>query len=1149
MPGPNLIQSVGGQSQKPTRFVSIFTSRIFNGLFTNRSLLRGPLGFLYADFYHAGTTDVLCDGLNSELSTRLTMIRRPGNPKFSTALTAAAIDSFYSFHRADGVIQVIADSTTDVEVATPSSNTSIWTKTTGSGEGYFQGVNQSLYIADGIDLVKYIPTTTNATNQFGQGSNKSVWLFSPIAPKFAPTLTITSSGSSGVSWVASTFFSTMGFIVDSNNDIEQLVSVNALSNNLTQFGLSGTGTPAWNQILGGSTTDNTVTWTNEGQITLWAPNKLYTPGAPIFDPVTNTIQVMSHTTNRTSGNTKPNFSAVLFAKVDDSNAGGSGGGNPRWKCQGTVNGSPTATKTWAPGTVYQQYTSSDAASGTTNINSSIVEPGVPTAAAISAGTLFYLQGATTPGTSSASFVSPSWQGPGQYTIDNQLLWYNLGSKAWAPGTAYIAWPGVNNAFSAIVDSSNPTTYFWVCIVGGISAASFPFPVTPAYGTIVVESSGVTWSCAGPANSSIWVSNKSYYLPAVGFSPPTSTNPYGGAIVFDNNAPVDSEFAVASGFSGLSQPTWATTKGNPTTDNQVIWTNGGAFTGLGFSWTKGYGYVFAYKARAANDPDVSIAPPLAQVIANNPNVMGPLGPPTGSQDGSVSTASPVGFFGSPTAAPNTGGIITVQGKYSLDPQIDTIMVFRSTDGFQTSGPYLLVTEIANNTSLATDPNNPLTGLFTVFDFMADTPSVVGGVTLPGLNELIVAPINHINDPIPGQFGSTQFQQLVGSSTPNPLNPFSSTAVGSGSIGLTYHQGRLWSFIGSNVFASGGPDTVVGNGFTAWPPTYVWPFQSNVTRLLSTTSGLLVFTTTGLYIIAGGPAITTYYSQLLVDGLGLLSWNALTLMAGIPYIFASDRQLIGIEPGTGIIRAGHPIGDLLTQFDPSLTYLTYHSYGDLDHALFIGNGSNTWFRCDTNLAPDSQTVGPVWSPKCQISGGFKALFSVETSAGTKQLLIGPTAAGFILARDSTFNIFSDKGTVSTGAGGSAYSSFFTMGNIVLCTPGQMAELAFTEMDFIKIGTQPIVSVLFDEIAATAQVPFEIISNSFVSDPPKLYGPTATPQTLWANRYYFGQTTPGNVNQVPVPAWCKHLQLKVDFGAADVVQNELLTFTIYGALYQER
>jgi hypothetical protein len=94
------------------------------------------------------------------------------------------------------------------------------------------------------------------------------------------------------------------------------------------------------------------------------------------------------------------------------------------------------------------------------------------------------------------------------------------------------------------------------------------------------------------------------------------------------------------------------------------------------------------------------------------------------------------------------------------------------------------------------------------------------------------------------------------------------------------------------------------------------------------------------------------------------------------------------------------------------------------------------------------------------------------------------------------------------------------------------------------------LLDEVAAVNGATFEIISNTFVSDPPKLYGPTATPNTLWMNRFYFGQTTPGNGGDTtPEPAWCKHLQLKVDFGNTDTVQNELLAFSLFGALWQEK
>src|SRR5271155_628226 len=502
MPGPNLLQSVGGQAQKPARFVSLFTSRFFNGLVTNRSLLRGPLGFLYTDFYHAGTTDVLCDGLNTELSIRLTMIRRPGNVEFSSASSAAAVDTYYSFHRADGTIQVILDSLVNIEYLTTLAGVSVWTKTTGAGQGYFQGVDESLYIGDGVDLIKYIPTTTNATNQFGQGAGNNSWLFSPVAPLTAPTLTITESGSGGVGWVASTWFSTMGLIVDSNNDIEQLVSVNALSNNSTQFGTSGMGQPNWNQALGGTTTDGTVTWTNQSQITLWAPNTVYPVNSCIFDPVTNTIQFSSHSFAVMSSGTRPNFSSTPFTVAVTESSGA------RWRCLGVVNGAYTGVVTWAPSKAFNEYTQPSGGTDPDVVNCAVVEPVIPTAALLQAGALIYLQGATTPGTTAASFTSPFVVGNpmGQTTIDNNLSWFNLGPKAWVASTFYTAWPGVNNVFSAVVDTASPAN-FWVCIASGVTASSIPFPATGAvYGTIITEVSGVSWSCAGPVTNAAWKAN-------------------------------------------------------------------------------------------------------------------------------------------------------------------------------------------------------------------------------------------------------------------------------------------------------------------------------------------------------------------------------------------------------------------------------------------------------------------------------------------------------------------------------------------------------------------------------------------------------------------------------------------------------------------
>jgi hypothetical protein len=1197
----NLIQAEGGRAQKETRFVSLFTSRFLTGLFTNRSLLRGPLQSLYSDFYHIGTTDALCDGLNSELSVRQTMTRRAGNPLYCTQETAGAIDSFYSFQHSDGTIQVIADSTIDVEVITPTTITSIFTKSAGSGESYFQGIGNTLYIADGVDLVKYIPGTTNPD------TGNSIWNINSSAPSAGPTLTITETGSAGIFWTANTVYSTMGLIYDSTtNSIFQLFGVNADGTNVdgATIGTSGSGQPTWNNAYLSTTSDGSVTWTNYGQILPWQPNHLYQGGDPIYDPGTQCVFIASHNYSVTSGSVYPNFTPTLGihgARVTESTGA-------RWENIGQVNGGatlqPTCIKSWAPSEAFNKYDPPINGTGggdPTNVNCATIQPTLTLPS--TSGTPIYLMAATTAGTTNSSYSSPfgsSAPGVGATVTDGQLSWLCLGLAPWAASTLYAQWAPGGGVFSVIKDSNSN---FQVCVITGTSAVTgltpgtaisgswsaanasggnttytAPSTITPAwtvgspvsvtgftnagnngtnfkvvscsgatlvlqnpngvaethaavvtfnpwgtaYGATVLDGS-VTWACVGTATPS-WAAATKWYLPANGFAPPTASQPFGGASVIDSHGV--NQFTIASGKSGGSAPSWNGI-GSPTTDNGVTWFGVSAFTSAGFSWSTGYGYVYSFASRRATDSIVSTAPPLQRPGTNSPNTIGPLGPPTGPGDGTVTTASPVTLI----VGGNSGAQVLITGQGSLDPQFDTVIIFRSADGFGTSGPYLYLTSIAMPARI----NSTTPGTWSIIDFM---PDIAGGPTgtngLPGLNTAITAPIADANDPPPGAFGSTQFV----ASASNPKVPKPGTTL----IGLTYHQGRMWGFIGNTVFASGGPDTVVGNGFDAWPPQYEFPFNSIILRLEATPSALLVFTTTDVYLIGGGPDITTYYSQLLAPGVGTLSFNAVTMVLGLPYLFTSDRQFVSIDPSGGFTRIGHPIGDKLSQFDPANVYVTYHSFGDQEHAIFISDGATQWYRCDPNPTPDSQLTGPVWSPRATIAGGFQAIASVVVSPGTRKLLIGPPAAGFILARDSTYTSFVDNA--------SPYPSTFTMGSIVLAHSGQMAELDFVEMDFMKVGSQPTVSVLLDELSATNGATFEKISNSFVSDPPKLFGPTATPDTMWMNRYYFGQTTVDNGgDQTPQTAWCKHLQIKVDFGSTDTVQNELLAFDIFGALFQEK
>lgn len=1201
----NLIQAEGGHAQKETRFVSLFTSRFLTGYYSNRSLLRSPLQSLYSDFYHIGATDTLCDGLNSELSVRQTMLRRPGNPLYSTGTTAGAIDSFYSFQHFDGSIQVIADSSADVEVVAPTSITSIFTKSTGAGQGYFQSVVNSLYIADGIDLVQYLPNSIPNPN-----TGQFIWNFGGVAPTVAPSLTITETGASGIFWTPNVVYSTMGLLYDvPTATIYQLYSVNADGSNAAgaTIGLTSNGQPNWSTAgtYLSTLSDGSVIWTNYGQILPWQPNHLYQGGDPIYDPGTGCVFIASHNYSVTSGGVYPTFTPTLGihgARVTESTGA-------RWENIGQVNGgasnAPTCIRSWKPSEVFNKYDPPINGTGggdPTNVNCATIQPSLvlPSTAAAPV----FLMAATTAGTTNSSYTSPFGTvapGIGTTINDGQLGWLTLGPSAWAGSTSYAQWAPGGGVFSAIVDTNSN---FQVCVASGSSAITglepgtaitgtwsaanasggntvytAPSTINPAftagspvsitgftnpgnngtnfqvvssignqltvknpngvsethsatvtfnpwgttYGATILDGT-VKWACVGSATPS-WQANTQWYLPTNGFAPPTLGQPYGSASIIDTNGV--NQFVTISGESGSPYPPSWNGIGQFTTDNTITWFGVSKFTAAGFTWTTGYGYCYSFASRVSTDFVVNNAPPLQIPGTNSPNPTGPLGPPTGPGTGSVTTASPV----TQIVGGNSGAQVLVSGQGSLDPQFDTILVFRSADSFGSSGPYLYLTSL-----VMPAPINSFTpGTWSIIDFM---PDLAGGPTgtngLPGLDTLITAPINHFNDPPPGAFGSTQFQASA--------NSLTTPEAGSTLIGLTYHQGRLWGFIGNTVFASGGPDTVVGNGFTSWPPAYEFPFNGVVLRLEPTPSALIVFTTNGIYLIGGGPAITDYYSQPFDLDISILTFNAVTMVHGIPYLFSSDRQLVSIDPSGGITRIGHPIADKLSSYNPANVYVAYHHFGDKDHAIFISNGSSEWYRCDPNPAPDSQLTGPVWSPRATIAGGFQAIGSVVTSPGTRQLLIGPTAAGKILNRDSDFATFVDNT--------SPYSSFFTMGNIVVAHPGQMAELAFVEMDFMQIGTQPTVSVLLDELSATNGAAFEKISNTFVSDPPKLYGPVATPDSLWMNRYYFGETTPDNGgDQTPEPAWCKHLQIKVDFGNTDTVQNELLAFSLFGALYQEK
>lgn len=1042
----NLLQFFGASPTKATRYTPIHLARLESGLWTQRAALHDISQSVAAKFY-GGAPDALLAGANVEITNNLTLSRRPGCSAFSAVTYPTAPNRAFEFRLPDGSIQILIDTSTNVYLDNQNgTKTNILTKAAGAGQGYFVSVGNVCYIGDGVDLVKYTPNNPNGT----------LWQWQGSAPAASPAITIQASGANAASWQASTVFSTMGMLVDANGNVEQLISVNAQGGNSTQFGTTGNGQPAWNQTPGGTTTDNTITWTNKGPIVQWTANTVYndsTTGGTlanpciIYDATSKSCYIVTNPggVQGTSSGTRPNFTGGFASVFHD--------GTVKWFCLGSKKLPPV----WLPSTAYPNLGSvsnDDSVSG-------ISEPVGLTSGLPSNQTVFWQTSGG--GTSGASGTAPKFATvSGNQAFDNQLIWLCLGSATRSNSASVTAWASPNGApFSVIKDGASNLQ---VCITSGTTAGGAPtFETT--YGGVTVDGTA-KWVCVGASLS--WAANTIWNLPIAGFAPPSPTQPYGGSSIKDSNGNL--EFVIISGKSGGGTPSWTTTVGAQTTDSAITWIMTGPVSTNSLIWTKSHVYAYSFKARTPTDFYVTNVPPGQLAV---------LGPYTGSGTGAITTASPTTTL----SGGNVGAVNLISGFGSTDSQFDTIVIWRDADGGGSSNMFEL-TEIP--------APKPIGGIAQPWSFQDYLPDVATS-TFPGLNNLIPAPIGGTNNPPTAGF-----------------------------LPMAYHFQRIWGAVGNQAFFSGGPDVITGNPNESFYAADEFAFLSGVTRLVHTNVGLLTFLTSDIEIIAGGPQTTSFYNTTLVPGVGLSSYNALDIHGGEIYFISADGQFLSLDPSLGVSRAGFAIGDVIAGLNPANCYVTVHESG-IDNAVYVGDGSTGWYRVNLHQAPSG---GPVWSPKASIVGGCKMVQSVEITKGVHRLLVGGTGTNQnILMRD--LSLYTDNG--------STYNAQFTMGSIVLAHPGQLAILGFIEADF-SITAAPTTSFLLNEISGG----FTSFTSS-VYDPPDLYGgATSAPTSYNPLRYYFNQTR--------IPAKCRHLQVKVDFGSTST-QDQIFNLTIFGAMYSER
>ncbi len=1125
-------------------------SSVYLGAITNGRITGANNAFAGYIFQITGFSNTVNNGTflcTASTATSLTLTNLPNQPGVTETMPGIAISTGAVYwDEQNGSAQLL------------------FAKSPGASQTYFQGSGGILYMGDGVDTRKYTPLNPNSpycvpgsslTGVNGIGGNgigasaynsypanplyplygtigqgTSVWNWGIVAPTTAPIITTVESGSASTQWQASTVWSTMGLIYDPVNKLAfQLNSVNGeptTNPNATQFGETGPGTPPFMGV-GTTLVDGSITWTVYSVVSTWGSGRNYSnstvgqvsaTGYPciIYDAgvakggtgaiaacYINIGQASPYST--TNQNAKiPTFNSTPGKITADASNGGKA---PSWLCIGLPG-------LWQQGHTY-------AALGTNfDIGNTIVEP-VGLQNGLPANQTVYWVITRAGGMSQNSPYTPNWIGQGSQAIvqDNQLLWLGLGSYTWKPSTPVQAWYANGAGFSVVYDG----TYFQVCTVGGTTGnygGNTPPTFATAYGDSITESSGtgVQWTCVGPATA--WTANTIWYLPTAGFIPPTQNDKLGGASVIDSNNNV--EFVTSSGLGGTMTPTWntysggsisdATNPGSPaipdsgTADNQAIWYNLQHFVAQSLMWSKGYSYAYSYKSLAFDDfyakPPLglgNVPPAVTGSTSGGLNLMGWTGIPTGSATNVVSSASPA--FVMPTTA-NAGAVNTVQGLSSTDPQVDTIIIWRSADGGG-SGQMFELTEIPNP---APGPGGlPVTWTFK--DFLPDTATTgANGLQYPGLNNLISAPVDAVNNP--------------------PYAAF---------LPQAYNFQRIWGSDGQYAEFSGGPDTVVGNPDEAFNPSDNIPFLAPVTKMVKTSQGLVTFLTDSIELIAGGPATSSFFEVTCVPGMGLLSFNAADLYGSEIYFFGSDNQFRVFTPTLNVVNGGFPLGDQFanlpnsgtsdTLWNPSNVYVTVYQNG-IDNCIIVADGATGWYRQNPHQAGGIQGQDIVWSPYAKISGGCQMVQAIETTPGIKQLLVGGTGPGEILKRSLT--VFTDNGT--------QYDANFTMGAITLAHPGQLALLKFMTFEFSQFDFQPSISYLLNSVSGTFE-PFA--TGDFVFDPPSLYGAVTTPASYSPERYYFGSNA--------FLARCRFLQVKVDFGTTPN-PDELLTMTIFGRLMVE-
>jgi hypothetical protein len=1152
---PNPLQQAGSQDTKQTHYAPLWTSLFFTGLWCQRNPLRSP-GTRVETLYYGGRNEAIISGVNIELTNLLTLSRRPGVSQYSLQTVGEAINSFYSFKTFTTIsetIQVMMDGLTQIYTISPAQVTSIFTKSNGAGEASFFGINNTLYIGDGVDQLAW--------------------------PGFAPSQAIITN--TALTSNVATYTAANNFVAG------RLVTVTGTTNGSGVFNVT-------NAVIA---TANSTSFT----VAIVHANV-----GSAADTGTAVQVALRNWGIATAGITLT--SAYAGTGVSGSAGGGSGSQGPSSPFSATDSGisGPDGNEVWSNPTnaevldgVYASaafsVTGGPGSDGSNYLNVTNFKFAIPSTATIT-------------GVVANVYRARSLGSGGTITTDSiQILKANVqsgtghtGGTAYTPSITPETWGSSSDLWGATLAPSDiNNSGFGIAV-----ATKFNTSQSHATGQALIDYISVTVYYTSPVVVSWTNPTNVQGAPDGAYATTIPTADLQTAPLFATNY----SFSVSGTVTGVQvnvtghvsavagdtliyarlQDNNGNAIGNqklllmPGTSDMLISFGGstdvwGATLNPSIINTSNFGVQIVV---SGSGQTFSIDSAQIQVFTAGISVSvggsGALSATTGYEYGYAyanTNVSPPVFSNMTPASASTGAfsskVVDITVVASTDPQVNTIWVFRTKDGGNTF--YSLPTNPYPNTST------------TIVDQSLDAT----------LNQFQLPAQAGQNTPPPTGIGGMVFHM-------GRMWGFVSNVV-------YYATGPDLGNILGNPYESWSP----ANNFV-FPSKVSKLIPTSVGLLVFTISDVYIIYGTGSAVAAasGVSGITVFYPAPFIQNLGLLNQFAADVNGTTIYAHTADKQFVQLDPTSGISKIGFPIGapcpaypndPTLQSFNPANSYVTWHA-SNQDEAVHISDGSTGWFRCNTSQAPEG---GFVWSPKANITGGAQAIQSIETSPGVHQLLVGPGSAvitntsltsnvatytannNFVVGQIITtvgttngsgiFNVANqvivsatptqfttaithanqasaaDTGTAGGGYiyyrnanvftdNGKTYPANFIMGSIVLAYPGQLAELAFITCDFNLVGTSPVLSVLLNEISG----PFQSISGYVHQDPPALYGTTLAPATLYSNRYDFKQSVSGPA--VPLPAWARHMQVKIDFGSTDGVRNEIFTFTVYGSHHGE-